>query len=287
MWFWVLAYLFLAFGVFLILAFANCLPGAVRVNWEWRPQMLGFAPSPVILSPTNYYKDIDIFLLILFYFEILISSFWMKYPATKIYSYLNIPRYCPHTNKQWRYLYFLFKNDVLPPRKYVYIHQSNQKIDDNLKKLNTSALYPLKQWPLIATFFVGLLQVDKQNKCPSDFDQQDLHRAICWSQRGHQPVWASHPRQVTDLSSLLQKDTTHFLLLTPTLSNLFWFFFICSNLAHAIGHNLGFGHDDSPGAQGGDDDWLMIYISWWSVCVFMCNEKSSFPSWVSEARSKT
>ena len=162
MWFWVLAYLFLAFGVFLILAFANCLPGAVRVNWEWRPQMLGFAPSPVILSPTNYYKDIDIFLLILFYFEILISSFWMKYPATKIYSYLNIPRYCPHTNKQWRYLYFLFKNDVLPPRKYVYIHQSNQKIDDNLKKLNTSALYPLKQWPLIATFFVGLLQVDKQ-----------------------------------------------------------------------------------------------------------------------------
>ena len=63
---------FLTFGVFLILAFANCLPGAVHVNWEWRPQMLGFAPSPVIFSPTNYYKDIDIFILILFYYEILI-----------------------------------------------------------------------------------------------------------------------------------------------------------------------------------------------------------------------
>ena len=25
---------------------------------------------------------------------------------------------------------------------------------------------------------------------------------------------------------------------------------LCSNLAHAIGHNLGFGHDDMPGAQG-------------------------------------
>ena len=62
------------------------------------------------------------------------------------------------------------------------------------------------------------------NRSPSDFDQQDLHRAICWSQRGHQPVWASHPRQVTDTSSLLQKDATHFLLLTPTPSNLILFF---------------------------------------------------------------
>ena len=115
---------FLAFGVFLILAFANCLPGAVHVNWEWRPQMLGFAPSPVIFSPTNYYKDINIFLLILFCYEILISPFERNILPSKLIHISIFPYIVPTpTNYKDIYIFFLKLMSCRQESMCTYINQ--------------------------------------------------------------------------------------------------------------------------------------------------------------------
>ena len=36
---------------------------------------------------------------------------------------------------------------------------------------------------------------------------------------------------------------------------------LASNLAHAIGHNLGFGHDDMPGSSGKKNETFFLFIS--------------------------
>ena len=51
---------------------------------------------------------------------------------------------------------------------------------------------------------------------------------------------------------------------------------LSSNLAHAIGHNLGFGHDDMPGNQGmeiGD-----MGIPWYDDIHYMTGVQSDFSS---------
>ena len=65
-------------GVFVILAFANCLPSR-GVNPEWRTQMLGFTPSgaapPSLLPPTN--------LIFIFPQHLMMTTVIQGVPSTK------------------------------------------------------------------------------------------------------------------------------------------------------------------------------------------------------------